>query len=325
MNTADRKQFKYFDHIIESDVPLPELPPCSKQNVTPDVSFDISSDLSGFSGVKEWSHHWRATDQSITLSFARDKSTLYLHFPGMARFAIRDNGCYVTCYARPTLTIATIRHLLVDQVLPRLFAHFYSSTVLHASFLSVKGRGIAFLGDSGWGKSTIAAGLGVAGNTILNDDCLAVSMHGPQAKGIPAYYGLRLLRDSLENVGDLFRKTEGLVAEYTEKQRINTQVEVSSSPKYLPLQAIFLLTSPTEGKGCTGPEVSSVGGAFAMMSLLKNSFCLDVQDQRWQVEHFNRISRLVKTGLPIYFLRYPREYKKLPEVEKAVMHTLDQL
>jgi hypothetical protein len=64
---------------------------------------------------------------------------------------------------------------------------------------------------------------------------------------------------------------------------------------------------------------------YAIKELLRNSFCLDVHDQQWQKLHFQRISELAASGLPIFSLRYPRKYQALPEVVKAIMKTLDQL
>ena len=328
MNSCDRRRYIYFNHTIESDLTLPELIELigvDEQNVLPDVSFQVSADQSEFTRSREWLHHWKAPDQSDTLSFARDNGTLFLHFPEMARFTIRNNGHLVTCHARPSLSLATIRHLLLDQVLPRLFAHFYSSTVFHASFLSVHGKGICFLADSGWGKSTIAAGLGAAGNIILTDDCLGIAVQDNQVIGIPAYYGIRLLPDSIDNLGDSFKFPGEAVAEYTSKKRIPLKPLQPGTPKALPLQALFLLASPQEGKDCKTPKISLVGGAHAIKVLLKNSFCLDVQDQQWQKDHFMRVSQLAASGLPIFSLCYPRKYQSLPEVVKAIMDTLDQL
>lgn len=307
---------------------LPELIEVTEdetQKLLPDVCFQLSPDQTEFDRIREWLHHWTAPDQSVTLSFARDDDTLFLKFPEMACFAMSLNGRLVTSYAMAGLAPATVRHLLLDQVLPRLFAHFYSDTVFHASFLSINGKGVCFLADSGWGKSTMAAGLGTAGHTILTDDCLGISIDNNQVIGIPAYYGIRLLPDSIENLRDLFDDTGETFAEYTSKKRITLTKPVYGGPKALPMQALFLLTSPQEGKECTKAEIQSVGGLHVMKELLQNSFCLDVEDRQWQKEHFKRLSDLATSGLPMYSMSYPREYEVLPEVVKTIMHTLDQL
>lgn len=324
----DRKLSAYFNYVISSEIALPELTDISGTNALADVVCHVSVDPFEYSRTREWLHHWRAPDQSVTLSFARDEGLLFLHFPGMARFAIGKNGHLVTCHARPSLTSETIRHLLLDQVLPRLFAHFFSCTVFHASFVSVDGKGICFLADSGWGKSTIAAGLGAAGHTILTDDCLKIDVRNNCVTGTPAYCGIRLLADSIEKYGGSFKTSGQTVAEYTSKKRISLTAwgtSESSGQEALPLQALFLLTSPQEAIDHHTPEIVSVGGMSAMKALLKNSFCLDVHDQQWQVAHFRRISAIAASGLPMYSLRYPRKYQILPEVEKAIMKTLDQL
>lgn len=253
---------------------------------------------------------------------------MFLHFPGLARFVIGDNGRLVTCHARPSLSSATIRHLLLDQVLPRLFAHYFSYTVFHAGLVAVDGKGICFLADSGWGKSTITAALGAAGHTILTDDCVNITLGDNRVTGTAAYRGIRLLADSLENFGDSLQTPGETVAEYTSKRRISLASRKnpeSLAPEALPLQALFLLTSPQEALHCRAPEMVSVGGASALQALLKNSFCLDVHDQRWQTAHFRRISALAASGLPVFSLRYPRKYQALPAVEKVIMKTLDHL
>lgn len=323
-----RRRYTFFNHIIESDMVLPELTEVTEdeaEDLLPDVYIQFSTDHLEFTRTREWLHYWTAPDQSVTLSFARDDDTLFLHFPEMACFAISLNGRLVTCYAKAGLAPATVRHLLLDQVLPRLFAHFYSYIVSHASFLSINGKGVCFLADSGWGKSTMAAGLGTAGHTILTDDCLAISIENNQVIGIPAYHGIRLLPDSIKNLRYLFDNTGEPFAEYTSKKRISLIKPVYRDPGPLPMQALFLLTSPQEGKECTKAKIQSVGGLHGMKELLKNSFCLDVGDRQWQKEHFRRLSALATSGLPMFSMSYPREYEVLPEVVKTIMHTLDQL
>ncbi|MFH0783407.1 MAG: hypothetical protein V2B20_15845 [Pseudomonadota bacterium] len=297
-------------------------------NVQADVLCQVSTDPREYLRAREWRHHWKAPDQSVTLSFARDDDTMFLHFPDLACFEIGNNGHLVTCHARPSLPSATIRHLLLDQVLPRLFAHFFSCSVFHASFVVVNGKGICFLADSGWGKSTIAAGLGAAGHTILTDDCLSIAVRNNRVTGIPAYCGIRLFADSLEKFGGSLEGPGETIAEYTSKKRISLAFQETLGPvglEALPLQALFLLTSPQEAKNCHTPEIVSVGGISAMKELLKNSFCLDVHDQQWQKAHFRRVSALAAGGLPIFSLRYPRKYQTLPVVERTIMKTLDQL
>lgn len=327
MAPCERRRFAYFNHIIESDIALPELTELTGsvvQNEVLDISFQLSDNQSEFYMDREWLHHWPAPDESIAISFARDNGILFLHFPGLARFTICDNGRLVTCYMGESLTSATIRHLLLDQVLPRTFAHFYSYTVYHASFLSVNGRGICFLADSGWGKSTIAAGVGAAGHTILNDDCIGITMKGKKPFGTAPYYGIRLLPDSIDHLGELLQNSDNTVAEYTAKRRIRLAPLHLKGGNSLSLQAIFLLSSPDEGREGGGVEVRPVGGVEAMKALLKNTFCMDVHDGGWQKDHFRQVAALVASGMPIYSLNYPRDYEILPEVVKVIKKTLDQ-
>lgn len=322
MDPCDKNLSAYFNRIIESDIALPELANIDDRNVLADVLFQISTDQSELTKTREWLHHWKAPNQRVTLSIARDKGIRFLHFPDMACFTISNSGHLVTCHAGPSLSLATIRHLLLDQVLPRLFAHFFLDIVFHASFLSVNGKGIRFLADSGWGKSTIAAGLGAAGHTILTDDCLNIALRNQHVIGTPAYYGIRLLPDSIENIGVSLNFPVEAVAEYTSKKRIPLE---PIDLKNLSIVALFLLTSPKKGNNCKEPEIAPVGGMYVIKELLKNSFCLDVEDQQWQKLHFQRISQLAVSGLPIFTLSYQREYRALAKVVTAIVKTVDQL
>ena len=47
--------------------------------------------------------------------------------------------------------------------------------VLHASAVEHKGRGFGLVGHSGWGKSTTAARLCIAGARLITDDVLAIA------------------------------------------------------------------------------------------------------------------------------------------------------
>ncbi|MBK9199489.1 hypothetical protein [Candidatus Skiveiella danica] len=58
--------------------------------------------------------------------------------------------------------------------------------------------------------------------------------------------------------------------------------------------------------------------AEALIELVKNSFLLDIEARDMLVRHFDDLTRLA--ALPIYFrLDYPRDYKALPIVRKAII------
>src|SRR3569833_489545 len=72
---------------------------------------------------------------------------------------------------------------------------------LHASAVAVGGNAVLFLGESGAGKSTMAAAFHTRGHQVLADDVAAVRVMGAGPELLPAWPGVRLLDDSREAIG----------------------------------------------------------------------------------------------------------------------------
>ena len=91
-----------------------------------------------------------------------------------------------------------IAHVVLDHVIPRWLA-LRGDLVLHAgAVVSPRGSAVAFVGDTGRGKSSTVTALAQAGWKLLGDDAcrLVRSQHGWLAT--PSYPGVRLVDDSRE-------------------------------------------------------------------------------------------------------------------------------
>ncbi len=51
--------------------------------------------------------------------------------------------------------------------------------VLHASAAIIDGKAVVFMGNKGWGKSTLVATLHHRGHTVLGDDVVAIDLSNP--------------------------------------------------------------------------------------------------------------------------------------------------
>jgi hypothetical protein len=144
-----------------------------------------------------------------------------------------------TVHSRPTAGLPRWRwqRLLIAQVLP-LVAALRGFEVLHASAIALGGRAFALAGDSGAGKSTLAAQMALAGNQLLAEDVLAVSLGAdgrPQAHPGSTALSLRPEQASLAS-----RLTRAGLAEQIgsdEKQHILLDAAKGS----LPLSAVYHL------------------------------------------------------------------------------------
>ena len=173
-------------------------------------------------------HSWRVPGRRSRpwLSIGRFADGYRLRFPDMADFEVTTAGDRITCRPVARLAASTLRHLLLDQVLPLALSRS-GRLVLHASAVHIPRLGsVAFVGPTGCGKSTLAAALGLRGCQVLTDDCLVVdqsetSKKKPGSMAVPGYPGLRLWRDSARGLG-LERDAAANVAHYTAKRRLVT-------------------------------------------------------------------------------------------------------
>ena len=208
-------------------------------------------------------------------------------------------------------------HFLADQVLPRILAH-EGRLVLHGAAIRVGGRAIVILGDSGRGKSTLAASFAQAGFALLGDDAMVVSRRDGQIHIQAVYPSLRLLPDSIDA---LYSEAPdaGSVAHYTPKRRI--RMPVATHRGEAALAAIFAIAPPAEESTILTEPLSV---AQSCIALITNSFALDPTDlelARAKLEEASACAR----QLPAFALSYPRDYARLPDVRAALLKRLEQV
>lgn len=237
-----------------------------------------------------------------------------LRFPSLADFVIDEDGCSIGAWQPPGTDDETLSHLLLDQVLPRVLSH-RGRLVLHASAVSVEGQAIAFVGETGWGKSTLAASLHLSGYQLLTDDGLLIEAEDTCIKAIPGYRGLRLLPQSIKA---LFKETPGgkPMASYSDKNRV--RLSASSQVGPVKLAALFVLNKSDLDGDVNTINLSPLSKRDACMELVRNSFQLDVSDQKEAVKLFAEAS-VVAEQLPVFALSYPRDFSRLPAVHEAIL------
>lgn len=94
-----------------------------------------------------------------------------------------------------------VSHALLGPVFAMLL-HLRGALVLHASAVSVGGRGVAFLGQRRAGKSTLAAALLAVGHRLISDDVVAVTFRESGYPTVaPAFARIKLADDSSGSIG----------------------------------------------------------------------------------------------------------------------------
>ena len=213
----------------------------------------------------------------------------------------------------------TIDHFLADQVIPRLLAH-RGSFVFHAGAVNLDDSALIVMGPSGRGKSTLVAGFNQAGMALIGDDAMVLSMPDGIPHVCPVYPSLRLFPDSLEALMP-GAATAGPVAHYSTKQRIDVDVPQDTAEAPLPIRALFAIAPPAGDEPICLRRLSA---AEACMTLVESSFALDPTDldqARRRLVDASALARLV----PAFEIAYPRDYARLPEVQRAILDQVAQL
>jgi hypothetical protein len=254
--------------------------------------------------VPKWKHHWRLDDDEVGLSLAMLGSDYLLRFPDVCDFLLQFEPSKILIKTETSVELATVEHLLVDQVLPRFLAH-RGALLVHASAVEIEGRTALFIGQSGRGKSTLAGLLQAAGQRILSDDCICVELHEAGVTAIPTYPSLRLYADSLAEVMPNATDLSD-VAEYSDKKRVPVSV-AEGDLKPSRVAALYLLGDPALAPVETA--ITVVRPAEACLALIRDSFQLDVTDRTRMVSQLGLCSEVARR-LPAFRLDFPRDFSR---------------
>lgn len=265
-----------------------------------------------------WVNHFRPVPSGpVWLSIGRTTSGYQFRFPDLATFDLDPEGLDITVYPAEGTPERTLTHLYKTQVWPMLLAH-RGTTVLHASAVEVDGAAVAFLGETGWGKSTLAASMAGAGHPLVSDDVLPLHEDTDGRLAVtPTPDEHRLWGDSAEQVLPADRPRRK-AAHYSDKMSL--EASTRSDREALPLRRLYLLEAPDAADGPVAVEAPPAREAVGF--LLRQSFRLDTTDHARLAAELDRLADLTRR-VPIRRLRYPRDYDRLPDVRAAILDDLE--
>ena len=296
------RAYEFCGLTIASDLPLPQLRRIGPADAECDISLDSGGAAPAFAA---WFHEWRLPGGPVWLSIGRLPEGYLLRFRDQADFVVGADGTRVLIRPEAGLPEETLRHLLIDQVLP-LVLSWRGRLSLHASAVHLAGIGaVGFVGRTGRGKSTLAAAFARGGDRILTDDCLAVDFVDGAAIAVPGYPGLRLWPERGAHPG---LRDGRPVAHYSRKERIDRRA-LPFHGRPSPLRALFLL-SP---RAAAGPPLSirRCRAPARLMGLLRLSYVLDIEDPKGLADSFAGLATLA-TSVPVLRLRLRHGHGRLP-------------
>lgn len=296
--------YRIFDWILTSEIELPELVPSF--GLHPRLAVCARTPTGAPVKPPVWYRSWESPPGTVTASFGRSGDSYVIRFPGDIDFNIDNEITRIQVTCSPPAD-ETVRHFLLDQVLPLALSHA-GEMVLHGSAVAASHGALAFVGTSGIGKSTLAAALGRMGMAVITDD--AVLVHGPgvEAEVAPSYPGLRLWRDALSEELERAPRVNG----YSDKRRIRGS-SVPECATRTKLHSLYLI-----GAEDSALTIRPVSRMEAMMELAKCQFVLDSTDPARLKCQFGHAASLAN-AIPAYRLSYPRNLSMLESVARGVL------
>ncbi len=198
--------------------------------------------------------------------------------------------------------------------------------MLHASAVKAGDGCVAFIADSGTGKTTLATACVAGGYPLVTDDILALSV-GPD--GVTAFPGfpqmklfshqLKILGGNPDNYGKIhpgFEKLKIPVGSISLAGQRGLKVPQHSEQlgsfysHNLPLTAIYFLSR----NGSDQPSVTPVGAAEGVMSLVRHAFAAELLDAVDRGQKRLGMIGAVAAQVPVQILNIPEGYERLPDV-----------
>lgn len=210
---------------ISSSLPLPELLPGSGG-----ADVEIRRARGGRSlGAAS------STDDDAATMVSPNEWRLF--FGDVGEVTVRD-GREIVVTARPRVDARTLRLAVLGPAFGVLLQQ-RGFLVLHASVVEIGGAAVAFLGDSGQGKSTLAAALHARGHPLVADDFAAVRLDGEGPAVHAGFPQFKLWPDAAKALGRDVRRLPRLDRGWT--KRAARIAHGFSSLERLPLAGVVLL------------------------------------------------------------------------------------
>lgn len=223
-------------------------------------------------------------------------------------------------YARvPGASSAAFRDCLIGPVAACLLT-LDGRHPLHASAVRIAGEAVAFLGQPGVGKSTMAAACLLAGYPVIADDLLTIRWQGATPCVCPGYPEIRLWPGSGRRLIPRFDRLPRVVPTASKRYLDPRQHGAGFADAPVPLRAIYELR---RSKRLTRPRVEPVAPHDAFLLLLPHLYNTAMQAPQMLAEQFHQLGALAR-GVTIRRLILPRAGFAPTRLPDVVLHDLQR-
>jgi len=242
----------------------------------------------------------------------------YARWQGVGEFLVSGDGLQILCRQFEIASTESFQVYMLGQALSFALVK-RGFEPIHATAVVVNAEAVVFLGDSGFGKSTLAASFISAGYQVLTDDLLILQPAGSRVLAYPGPARIKLFpkiaRRFLGDAADGVRMnpdTEKLILPLNGKQMWQAPV---------PVKVIYSLAPPRDVFRKQSMRFETLTVREGFLELVKNTFNYRIIDAGRLKRQLEQTSRLV-TLLPVRRLSIPRDLDQLPSFRETIIADL---
>jgi hypothetical protein len=186
---------------------------------------------------------------------------------------------------------------------------------LHAGAVNVAGQAVAFVGESGQGKSSMTVTMLSRGHQLVADDIVPIDLKNNCISAIPGYPQTKI---GLEVAQVLGVNPESLIFLHPKLGKYAYRQEKDFSQDPLPLQSIYVLEEGSE------IQIERLSPQAAIVELVRHSYgSRALQAAVSPGFHLLQSTEIFKR-VPIYRLQRPRLLSLLPEIAQLVEQNVNK-
>jgi hypothetical protein len=278
---------------IHSEVPLPEV---EAGSIAPDISVRVANINLPLPTELEGNCYIRAS-----------KDDVHLYWPGHGSVLV-SGGREITLDPDPSADASSMRLIILGPAIGVLL-HQRGYLVLHASVVNVDGGAVAFLGDAGWGKSTIAAALYARGHTLVADDIAAVRFENSEAHVYPGFPQLKLWPQTITALGEDPDSLPRVEQQFEKRARTASH---NFSQATLPLKRIYVLDQGDR------LHLAPLGPGESIMELVRHTYVIRLLKGTGTLESHLRQCAELAGRVPVLRLSRPVATTEISDVADMV-------
>jgi hypothetical protein len=287
-----------FDYVVSglnvrSQLELPPAIRAESRHTKPDVTILLGKVPSHLASAQRHGKFWAA-----------DGDVFWLHMPGIMRVIIRGGHSIIAEADGPIEPRDLVVYLLGTAFSVAL--HQRGRVVVHASAVVVRGRAMLFCGQSGAGKSTMAALLGQRGYPLLNDDVCSLSLLEDEYAVHPDGRMLKLWPKSMEYLEWAGEDAVRVHRKMDKFYRAPEHVDLVARP----IGGIYFLSASQADEGAS---LTTLPTAEAVAELLKNAYRPQLVEAMAMTPSYFQMAVSVKQHAALSRLIRPMDFSRADE------------